>query len=346
MSGPRFGFWAPVYGAWGVQHDPDNPPDSSYVRNRALILEAEEVGFDSVLLAEMIINPHVPDFDVLETWTAAAALAEATDRIEIIAAVKPLLFHPGVLAKMATTIDHVSDGRFAINLVSGWFRTEMDQQGIPMPSHDERYGYSEEWITVVKALWRGESVEYRGRYFDISGLLVAPHPLRSGGPTVYFGGESEPARALAAKEADVFFMNGRSLEETAEVVGDLRRRPRSGKPLRFGLSAFVITRESADEVMAENERLTALTALNDRSYILKGADPEATVAKRTQSAKQVGTAGGTMAGLVGTYDEIAERVEAFAEIGIELFMLQFHPFEAEVRRFGEEVIPRVRARIG
>ena len=221
MGGPRFGFWAPVYGAWGIQHDPENPPDSSYARNRALLRDAEEVGFDSVLLAEMVINPNVPDFDVLETWTSAAALAEATERLEIIAAVKPLLFHPGLLAKMATTIDEVSEGRFAINLVSGWFRTEMEQQGIEMPAHDDRYVYSDEWITIVRALWRGETVEFKGRYFDVQGLRVAPRPVQPQGPTVYFGGESEPARALAARSADVFFMNGRSVEQTAELIEDL-----------------------------------------------------------------------------------------------------------------------------
>lgn len=345
VSGPRFGFWAPVYGSWGIQHDPENPPDSSYARNRQLLRDAEEFGFDSTLLAEMIINPNLPGFDVLETWTAAAALAEATERLEIIAAIKPLLFHPGVLAKMATTIDHISNGRFAINLVSGWYTTEMAQLGISMPPHDERYGYSEEWITIVKSLWGGGPVGFQGKHFSVDGLELMPRPVRSAGPTVYFGGDSDVARTLAAKVADVFFMNGRSIEDTAAVVADLRSRPRAGEPLRFGLSAFVITRETSDEVVAEQARLTALTGLNDRSHMIAGADPEGTIAKTQarMSASQVGTAGGTLAGLVGTYDEVAERIDAFAEVGIELFMLQFHPFESEIRRFGEEVIPRVRA---
>src|ERR1700733_7585277 len=190
VTAPRFGFWAPVYGSWGIQHDLDNPPDSSYARNRQLLRDAEGFGFDSTLLAEMMINPNLPGFDVLETWTAAAALAEATERIEIIAAIKPLLFHPGVLAKMATTIDHISNGRFASNLVTGWYTTEMAQLGIPMPPHDERYVYSEEWITVVKSLWRGAPVDFQGKYINVNGLELMPRPTRSSGPTVYFGGDS------------------------------------------------------------------------------------------------------------------------------------------------------------
>jgi alkanesulfonate monooxygenase len=98
----------------------------------------------------------------------------------------------------------------------------------------------------------------------------------------------------------------------------------------------------------ERERLTALSALNDRSHTIAGADPSGTIGKAQAriATTQVGTAGGTLAGLVGTYDEVAKRIEAFSEIGIELFMLQFHPFESEIRRFGEEVIPRVRGFAG
>lgn len=345
VTGPRFGFWAPVYGAWGIENDPENPPDSSYARNRDLVRAAEEVGFDSVLLAEMMINPSNPGFDVLETWTAAAAVSEATTNIEIIAAIKPLLFHPGVLAKMATTIDHISDGRFAINLVSGWFQTEMQQLAIPMPEHDERYKYSEEWLGVVRRLWRGEVVQFSGDYVQIDDLQLAPTPVRSGGPTVYFGGDSEPARTLAAKSADVFLMNGRSLDETATVVADLRRRKRTGasRPLRFGMSAFVIARETENEAIAEHERLQRLGEGVDHSALIAGADPATTIAKVGRKPTQVGTAGGTAAGLVGSYDVVAERIQQFSEVGIELFLLQFHPFEPEIVRFGEHVISRVRA---
>ncbi|WP_407893447.1 LLM class flavin-dependent oxidoreductase [Scytonema sp. NUACC26] len=94
------------------------------------------------------------DLDRHETWTAAAALADATDKIEIIAAIKPLLFHPAVLAKMALGIDAISHGRFAINLVSAWYRPEMERTNIPFPPHDERYRYSTEWLRVVKLLLR------------------------------------------------------------------------------------------------------------------------------------------------------------------------------------------------
>jgi alkanesulfonate monooxygenase len=343
VTHPRFGVWAPVYGTWGARTHPDEPVDASYARTRALIQTAEQHGFASTLLAEHIVSPQDEHAAVLETWTASAALAEATERIEIIAAVKPLLFHPGVLAKLALGIDHISDGRFAINLVSAWFRPEMAALGIDMPPHDERYELSAEWLHVVRSLWRGNRVDHRGGRFHTNGLQLVPRPTRPGGPTVYLGGESEPARALAARAADVFFINGRSLEDTIDVVEDLRRRPRAGAPLRFGFSAFVIARPDEDEALAELEHLQELVARDDRSRVVEGTDPTVAMMKVNAGVPRVGTNGGTLAGLVGSYDQVAERIGAFAAVGIELFMLQFQPLEAEVERFGTEVIPRVRA---
>ena len=341
---PRFGVWAPVYGAWGSFTHPDDPPDAGYQRTRDAVRLAESVGFRSVLVAEHIVNPSRPGHDVLETWTAAAGLAEATDKVEIMAAVKPLLFHPGVLAKQGIAIDRISDGRFAINLVSAWFRPEMQHLGIPMPPHDERYEYSEEWLGIVRALWRGETLDHRGRYFEIDGLDLHPRPVRSGGPRVYFGGESEAARRLAASEADVFFINGRPLDQTAALIDDLRRRPRELPPLEFGLSAFVIARATDDEAHEEYARLQALADRDDRSAVFRGADPDAAMFKVNRDLPRVGTNGGTLAGLVGSYDTVVEKVAAFTRAGIELFMLQFQPLEAEAERFGAEVIPRVRRR--
>lgn len=341
---PRFGLWAPIYGTWAGRTHPDESLDAGYGRSRALLQLAEEVGFTSTLLAEHIANPSSLEFPVLETWTASAALAAATERMEIIAAVKPLLFHPGVVAKMTLGIDDISGGRFAINLVSAWFRPEMGRLGIEMPAHDERYVYSAEWLDVVRRLLRGELVHHEGARFTIDGLQLRPKSVRPGGPLIYFGGESEPARQLASSAADVFFVNGRPLTETQELIADLRRRPRTGAPLRFGLSAFVIARPDEDEARAELEYLQSLQDLDDKSAVATGTDPNVVMAKVGAGVPRVGSNGGTLAGLVGSYEQVADRIVAFADAGIELFLLQFQPLEREVARFGAEIIPRVRAR--
>jgi alkanesulfonate monooxygenase len=341
---PRFGIWALVHGSRGAYQDPDEPYDASWERNRDLVLAAEELGFDSVLVAQHTINPHIADFDQLEAWSASAALAALTSRIEIIAAIKPYLYHPVVLAKLALGIENISRGRFAINLVNAWNRPELEKAGIGFAEHDDRYAYGREWISIVSRLLAGERVTFKGRHFDVHDYMLRPASLYRSRPTIYVGGESEPARALVADHGDVWFINGQPIDDVAGLIADVAERPRIGAPLRFGLSAFVVARETAAEAEAEHRRLLNLSARDApmKEIQRRNTDPKVVMMQTMQKTARVGTNGGTAAGLVGSYDEVAARLGAFHGAGIELFMLQFQPFETEMRRFAQEVMPRVR----
>jgi alkanesulfonate monooxygenase len=341
---PRFGLWAPVYGPWGARHHPGEPSQASYSFAREVVVEAERLGFSVVMIAQHIINPLNNDYEQLETWSAAAAFAEATDRIELIGAVKPFLFHPAMLAKMALGIDEISRGRFSINLISGWYMPEMEQAGLTSRTHYERYRYSREWVQVVKALWGQQRVSFDGDFFKINQLQFHPGPAARPHPRVYLGGESEPARALAADEADVYLIKGRPVELIRELIADLRRRPRrNGIPLRFGTAGFVIARPSQAEAEEENEYLARLAAPQDYTKLMKGIDPEAVMFKTfANGPRGLGTNGGTSLGLVGDYDTVAGRILTLTEAGIETFLLQFQPFRQELRRFAQEIMPRVR----
>ncbi len=335
---PRFGVWAPVYGNHGARHHPDDAPDAGYRRTRDLLLRAESAGFDSTLLAEHVIHPSNTEDDVLETWSTIAALAEATSRIELIGAVKPLLFNPLVFAKIAANIADIADGRLAVNLVTGWFLPELEAMGLDPLDHDDRYAYSREWITIVTELWAGKHVAIGDRRGHPA--LIRPTPTNP--PLLYVGGESEPGRALAAEHADVFFINGRPLADTVDVIEDLRGRPRDGAPLRFGLSAFVIARDTEAEAAAELEYLQSLADAESRPEISSGTDPKTQMYKVLSGTNRIGSNGGTLAGLVGSYDQVTERIEVFHAAGVELFMLQFQPLEAELDRFADRIIPHFR----
>jgi len=344
-TSPRFGIWAVVHGSRGAYQDPDEPYNASWERNRDLVLAAEELGYDSTLIAQHTINPHIEDFDQLEAWSASAGIAALTTRIEIIAAIKPYLYHPVVLAKMALGIENISRGRFAINLVNAWNRPELEKAGIGFAEHDDRYAYGREWISVVSRLFDGERLTYKGRHFDVRDYVLRPKSLYRQRPTIYVGGESEPARALVADHGDVWFINGQPIADVKGLIADVASRPRAGAaPLRFGLSAFVVARETSSQAEAEHERLLALAAKDAPMKAIQRAntDPKVVMMQTMQKTLRVGTNGGTAAGLVGSYDEAAARILAFHRAGIELFMLQFQPFEAEMRRFALEVIPRVR----
>jgi alkanesulfonate monooxygenase len=348
-SSPRFGIWALVHGSRGAYQDPDEPYNASWERNRDLVLAAEELGFDSTLIAQHTINPHIEDFDQLEAWSAAAALAALTSRMEIIAAIKPYLYHPVVLAKLALGIENISRGRFAINLVNAWNKPELEKAGIGFAEHDDRYAYGREWISIVSRLLEGERVTFKGAHFDVRDYLLRPTDLYRKRPTIYVGGESEPARALVAYHGDVWFINGQPLVDVAGLIANVAARHRNAAPLRFGLSAFVVARATGAEAKAAHERLLGLSAKDApmKEIQKRNTDPKVVMMQTMQKTARVGTNGGTAAGLVGSYDEVAERIGAFYAAGIELFMLQFHPFEVEMQRFAEEVIPRVRlAKVG
>jgi alkanesulfonate monooxygenase len=179
----------------------------------------------------------------------------------------------------------------------------------------------------------------------LHGLQLRPTSRSRPRPLIYAGGESEPARQLAAEATDVWFLNGQSLDQVRALIADVGGRPREGAPLRYAMSAFVITRPGATEAIAAHAAALDL-ARNDAPLLqrtLANTDSANVMFKSLGSGETpvVGTNGGTAAGLVGSYDEVAERILAFWQAGIELFMLQFQPTEREMQRFAVEIIPRV-----
>src|SRR5690349_7786215 len=342
----RFGIWALVHGPRAAHQDPEEPYDASWERNRDLVLAAERLGYDSTLIAQHTINPHQEDLDQLEAWSAAAALAALTSRIEIIAAIKPYLYHPVVLAKLALGIENISRGRFALNLVNAWNRPELDRAGIGFAEHDARYAYGREWIEVVSSLLSGARTTFHGQHLHVDDYALRPADPFRARPRIYVGGESEPARSLVAAHGDVWFINGQPYDDVARLIGDVSARTRRAgqAPLRFGLSAFVIARPTQAEADAHLAHLFALAELDKplRERQKANIDPNVVMIQTFAQSARVGSNGGTAAGLVGDYDTVAQRIAEFHRAGIELFMLQFQPFEADMRIFAQEVAPRVR----
>lgn len=341
--GPRFGIWAVVYGTSASLQHPDDPLDASWLRNRDLVLEAETLGIDSVLVAQHIVNPFGDEFDQLETLTACGALAALTKRIEIIAAIKPYLLHPAVFAKMALQLEEISEGRFSLNFVNAWFLPEFQKAGIPFPPHDERYIYGGEWLRIVKQLISGERVTIDGDNFKLDGFQFRPASKWRSRPLLYSGGESELALSLTAELCDIWFMFGQPLEDVAKKIAGMRRRPRKGSPLEYGVSAFPFARETQSEAEEALAYAFKLREQDNDAYasLAKNADPEVVTFKVLTKVPGIGVGNGTGCGFTGSYDEVARRIVEFYEVGVEMILLEFQPFEREMRRFAEEVMPRV-----
>ncbi len=331
----RLGFWPAVYGNWIISSWPETR-NGSFEDTKQATLLAESLGFKTLLLAEHFMNPLGPELEQLDAWTTASALAAVTERIEIITAVKPGFRAPGVIAKMASNIDHISKGRFALNLVSAWWLPEFEMLGAPVLSHNDRYARSEEFITVIKGMWTQDKYNFCGKYYQVKEATLSPKPVQKPHLPVYVGGESEQGRRLGAKMADVFLINGRPLDEVKEIIQHVQSLAAEyGRCPRFGISAFVICRNTKQQAIAEFNRLVKM-----RKVGIQGVDKDVVMVRASPyKTKNLGTNGGTAAGLVGTATEIAKRMEEFEEVGVETFLLQFHPIAEEMQRFGDKVLP-------
>ena len=346
--GARFGVWANVHGTMAAMRHPEDPVDASWRRVRDQVLLAERLGFHSTLIAQHTMNPLGEDIDQLDAWSAAAALAALTESIEIIAAVKPSIIHPTILAKQAQGIEEISRGRFAVNVVNAWWIPDLERSGIGMLEHDERYVYGTEWLHVVRRLLSGERTTFHGKYFHVDEFELRPTGTYRPRPTIYLGGESAQARDLAAAEADVLFLNGQAPDEARALLADVRRRPRNELgPLRFGMAAFVVTastQREAEELMDYHWELQRADKSGDGDVLdrfSRDTDAASPMWQRLLALPHVGPNGGTAAGLVGDYDTVARRIADWNRDGIETFMLAFQPFESEMERFAAEIMPRV-----
>ena len=183
----RYGFWLPVFGGWLRNIDDEGMPATwDYVRT--LCTEAEDLGYDLTLIAELNLNDiKGPVADSLDAWTTAAALAAVTRRLELRVAVRPTFHNPALLAKQAANIDRISGGRLTLNVVSSWWKDEALKYGIPFDEHDDRYARTSEWLDVVDGCWRAQNTTFNGRFYNVASNLLSPKPYPyrtySGAPT-------------------------------------------------------------------------------------------------------------------------------------------------------------------
>ncbi len=165
----KYGFWLPIFGGW-LRNVKDEKMPPTYEYAKKVIQSAENWGYDTTLIAELYLNDiKGTDHDSLEAWSTAAALAAVTEKIEIMTAVRPIYHNPAVTAKMAANIDHISNGRFTLNIVSGWWEGEAKQYGGEFTAHDERYERTEEFIQILKGLWTEDTFSFKGKFYTYRG---------------------------------------------------------------------------------------------------------------------------------------------------------------------------------
>ncbi|MDH4981843.1 dimethylsulfone monooxygenase SfnG [Hyphomicrobium sp. D-2] len=343
----KFAYWVPnVSGGLVISNIPQRTSwDINY--NVKLAQIAEQNGFDYALSQIRFTAGYGAEFQH-EPVSFSQAILSQTERLTLIAALLPGPWNPTLAAKQIASINLLYGPRIAVNVVSGWFRGEFAAIGEHWLDHDERYRRSEEFIRALRGIWTEESFTFRGDFYRYNNysLKPKPHPL----PEIFQGGSSRAARDMASRVSDWYFTNGNTPDEIAKQVSDIRTKAAEhGRSVKVGVNAFAIARNTEAE------------AQNVLAEIIEHANPEAVRAfghevKNAGAASPEGQGNwakstfndlvqyndGFRSNLIGTPQQIAERILDLKDSGADLILLGFLHFQEEVEFFGKNVIPLVR----
>jgi dimethylsulfone monooxygenase len=345
----KFAYWVPNVSGGLVISNIEQRTGWDIDYNRKLAQIAERSGFDYALSQIRFTAGYGAEFQH-ESVSFSHALLAATERLKVIAAILPGPWNPALAAKQIATINHLSEGRVAVNIVSGWFRGEFTAIGEHWLDHDERYRRSEEFIRALRGIWSKDNFTFHGDFYRFNNYSLKPKPIDPQ-PEIFQGGSSRAARDMAARVSDWYFTNGNTPEEIKKQVDDIRSKAAAnGHRVKIGVNAFTIARETAAEARAVLDEIIAQAnpeAVHAFAHEVKNAgkaspEGQGNWAKSTfEDLVQYND--GFRSNLIGTPRQIAERIIALKDAGADLILLGFLHFQEEVAYFGQHVLPLVRA---
>lgn len=349
---PTFHWFLPMRGD-GPAFRPGLPRRTATTRYLGDVARAaENNGFESLLIATSHASP--------DTWLAAAAAAHETERIRFIVAFRAGYTLPTLTAQMIETFHDLFPGRLDVNVVTGSEGAEQSAYGDRIDKA-ERYARTAEFLDVLTRELDGQPFDYDGRFYQLSGG-GRPRPIGRR-PRIYFGGLSPESAAVSARYADVQLSYGETPPMVAEHVQRLSAlAAEHGRRLEFGIRIHVISRDTADQARAETERILATFDPDEVARRQRELATRASIGQQRVQSLNPGTidpgqlwpypnvwsgtglvaGGGGSTAIVGSHDEVAERIVEYAQAGIDHFIVSWSPLLEEAYRFGEFVTPRVR----
>lgn len=330
--------------------------DHAYFKQIAIA--ADSLGYEGVLL------PTGRSCE--DSWIVAASLIDATRRLKFLVALRPGLLAPSQSARMAATLDRLSGGRLLVNLVTGGDAEELAGDG-QFLDHAARYEQSAEFIRIWRELLArshdGEGFDFDGQHLRVKAGKVLYPPVSRPYPPVFFGGSSAPAHELAAAQVDTYLTWGEPPAEVQKKLADVRERAAAhGRQLRYGIRLHVIVRETEDEawraagellseldeatIAAAQARFKGMDSVGQRrmAELHGGRFNKADVRQGLEIAPNLWAGvglvrGGAGTALVGNPQQVADRINEYAALGLEYFILSGYPHLDEAHRFAELVFP-------
>jgi len=284
-----------------------------------------------------------------ETFTWATGLLSGTRRIQVFATFHVPLAHPVLAAKMVATADHVSGGRFGLNVVAGWYAQELSMFGLTQREHDERYAVADEWTRVLKQLWTVEGErDFDGAYFHVPRGFSEPKPLQQPYPVIMNAGTSPAGRGFAALHSDVIFAGLQSPDTAARQIGEIKQlaRERHGREIRVFGRGHVVCRPTEGEARERydlvHRRLLDVEAARGVT-LLSMANSQSTDWEAAEMRRIVeGMAAGFWAiPLVGTPDQVVQTMLDLERAGLDGIALSFIDYDEGLRQLEDELLPRL-----
>jgi dimethylsulfone monooxygenase len=333
----QFGLYAPVphvtVGSKAIEQSvagalsplPPAKVDPAFELAKEILCAADRSDFDIILFAERHLGA---DF---EAWILAAAVGSWTARIKSMVAVHPGLWHPTLVAKMATSLDRLTPGRTAINLVTGWNVEEHHMfGGDTLLNNDDRYVRAEEFIDILRGLWTATPFSYKGRFYQIDGTQLLLRPATPTLPEIFTASRSPRGLDMVAKAGDWWFLDfDKEAETTQDVMDSLQRSidvmdqkaASHGRKVRYAFNPFIGFGDSVEDARVRTARLL----VSDGS--------EADMRKIMQR-----TAPAMKAGCIGPPDHVRKQLRAYQDMGIELFLFKLVPNLEQVAAVAKEII--------
>ena len=291
-----------------------------------------------------------------DSWVVASAIAPFTERLRYLVAIRPGIISPTVSARMAGTLDRITNGRVLINVVTGGDPDEQQGDGIWL-DHDERYEVTDEFLDIWRAVLQGETVDYEGKHLKVKNAKTLYPPVQAPYPPLYFGGSSPRAVELAAEQVDVYLTWGEPPTAVAEKIAAVRTRAEAlGRTVKFGIRLHVIVRETSEAAWAAADELISHVTDDTIAQAQKAFSRFDSVGQQRMAALHGGrrdklevspnlwagvglVRGGAGTALVGSPQEVADRIKEYADIGIESFIFSGYPHLEECYRLAELVFP-------